>query len=195
MATQASSAPTRGRSAPARRAVRRTPIVLFLVVAVLAWAGPAAAASPDHFRFPDVRSFSFVCPAGFQVDVIANGFVDVTLFRDATGAVTREVDKIQTHFDIRSPDTGKGWSDVWSNTLTFDFAAGTVVGAPVTITIRGSFMQHIPGLGTDGGRRVLEGTYLGEEDGIPIVEYNFDDPDPVFSAGRHPGLDLCDALS
>jgi hypothetical protein len=187
MSKQPSSALAQGRSAaPAGGAVRRTTIVLSLVVAALAWAGPATAAAPVSFRFTDVRSFSFVCPAGFQLDVTVNGFGDVTLFHDASGTVTRYVEKAQYHFEFSSPDTGKRYSAVRAITDTIDYAAGTAVGAPVTVTIRGSAFQHVPGAGSDGGRRIFAGTVVGEEDGIPLVDFDFDDPYPLFAAGRHP---------
>ncbi len=197
MSKQPSSALALGRSAPARGAVRRTTIVLSLVVAALAWAGPAIAAAPEHSRYIDERTFSFDCPAGFHVDVSTKGFGDVTLFHDASGTVTRYVETAHIHVDFSSPDTGKRVSFVRAITETIDYYAGTAVGAPVTVTIRGSAFQHVPGVGSDGGRRVFAGTVVGEEDGIPLVDFDFDDPDPLFAAGRHPTFppDLCDLVS
>jgi hypothetical protein len=197
MARQPSSALALRRSVPARGAVRRTTIVLSLIVAALAWAGPATAAQPEHFRYIDERTFSFDCPAGFHVDVTVNGFGDVTLFHDASGAVTRYVETAHIHAAFSSPDTGKRYSLVRAITETIDYAAGNAVGAPVTVTIRGSAFQHLPGIGTDGGRRIFVGTVVGEEDGIPLVDFDFDDPDPLFAAGPHPTFppDLCDLVS
>jgi hypothetical protein len=197
MSKQPSSALALRRSAPARGAVRRTTFVLSLVVAALAWAGPATAAAPEHLTFSDVRSFSLDCPAGFQLDVSVNAFFDVTLFHDASGAVTRYMEKAQAHFDFSSPDTGNRVSIVRAITDTIDYAEGTAVGAPATVTVRGSAFQHVPGVGTDGGLRVLEGTVVGEEDGIPLVDFDFGDPYPLFAAGRHPTFpaDLCDLVS
>jgi hypothetical protein len=197
MTKQPASALTLRGSAPARRAVRRTTFVLSLVVAALAWAAPATAASPEHFsRLIDERSFSYDCPAG-ELDVTVNGFYDVTLFHDASGAVTRYVEKAHIHAAFSSPDTGNRVSFVRAITDTIDYAAGTAVGAPATVTVTGSFFQHVPGAGTDGGRRVLEGTVVGEEDGIPLVDVDFEDPYPLFAAGRHPSFppDLCDLVS
>jgi hypothetical protein len=197
MSKQPSSALALRRSAAARGAVRRTMIALSLVVTALGWAGPATAASPEHLRYLDERTFSFDCPAGFHVDATTKGFIDVTLFYDASGTVTRYVEKAQVHFEFSSPDTGMRYSAVRAITDTINYAAGTAVGAPVTVTVTGSLFQQVPGISTDGGRRVLEGTVVGEEDGIPLVEVDFEDPYPLFAAGRHPTFppDLCDLVS
>ena len=172
-------------------------IVLSLVVAALALAGPATAAPPERFRIIDERTFSFDCPAGFHIDATTKGFIDITLFHDATGTVTRYVERAHVHYDFSSPDTGQQYSAVRAITDTIDYYAGTAVGAPVTVTVTGSAFQHVPGVGTDGGRRVLAGTVVGEEAGIPLVDVDFDDPYPLFAAGRHPSFpaDLCDLVS
>ena len=120
----------------------------------------------------------------------------MTVYRDSSGTIRRELDENRFHYEFHSPDTGKGWSSFMHINNRFDFPAGAVIGAPGILTSWGSAFQHVPGVGSDYGIQVFAGTVVGYEDeedslfdDIPVVETNYDDP--LFSAGRHPEVDFC----
>jgi hypothetical protein len=199
MAQQRSPALDQGRSAFRRRALRRAPVVLVLVAVVLAWAGPAAAATRDQFTIIVDYPSSFTCPDGHAVDVTRDGFIQVTLYRNSSGTITESVDKVRFRYTFYSPDTGIGWSSFLNKNNRYDYSAGTDIGAPVTLTSVGSVFQSVPGVGSDAGIQVYVGTIVGyaDADDVPfddVPEVDFSD-DPIFSAGSHPDLDFCATTS
>ena len=200
MAQQRSPALAQGRSAFRGRALRRTPVVLILVALVLAWAGPAAAATKDQFTIIVDYGNSFTCPDGHAVDVTRDGFIQVTLFRNTAGTIQKEVDEFRVHYTLHSPDTGNGWSSWLRGNQRYDFYAGTDIGAPVTLTSTLSTFQNVPGVGSDHGLLISLGTIVGYvvADDVPfddVPEMEFNDP-PIFSAGPHPdNLDFCATTS
>jgi len=159
--------------------------------AVLATASRASA--PLHQR--TTLSLSDVSPeysaaCGFEVDLTANGTLDVTVHTNADGSV-REQDVFPgLTIQVSAPSTGKSFDHVYGPT-TYTYPDGVYEGAPAVITEHG-VRGDAPGIPPDAGRVVSPGIVVAIIPGLgpitlptgpPISKTgNFEDPAAIVAA-------------
>ncbi len=173
-----------------------------LLVGILALLGAMALASTasarsQHYTFPIEDEFvaeglSDVC--GFEVRGSVQGTVRVTLILDREGNVVREVDTFTGTFTFSS-DNGS-FSFPLAQPAIFDYGEGAELGGTATVTLVG-LAGHVPGfIPSDAGRLVFQGTIVGFDENIPIVEdFELLDQRGNFQEGEEIDAAICAALS
>jgi hypothetical protein len=163
------------------------------VLAVAAgWGAPASAAEPMRVTVP--IAFAFVdsglsADCGFEVLVSAEGSVTATLHETGGGSAL-EVDHQMMRWTFEAPSTGGSYSFLSTITGIFDYAEGSGVGEPATVTLVGTF-EDVPGASAAAGRQVFDSTidHIGDE-GFPVAFLG----EPTSVTGRFPEADACAAL-
>jgi hypothetical protein len=154
--------------------MRQLTVLLSIVaVALVGAATTSAKAEQIHITLDDHFQSAFLSEeCGFDVFVDLVGNLKVTLVRNKSGLVVRELDSVgggrQT---FRSPDTGKSFSFPIQPSH-WDYGSGAVVGSPVIVSFTG-LGGHIPGvISSDAGLFRFLGVVDGfDEFGIPVVDF------------------------
>ena len=146
-----------------------------VAVALLSFPASARAAAPERVSLdvsePAVLDEGLEEACGAPVSVSATGTVEVTLWRNGAGLVTRERDRFPKAWrTFTAVETGESFRVRLAAVSTWDYGAGARVGSPVTIKETG-LVFHIPGATAIAGHVVSEGGVVDHfEQGVPIVE-------------------------
>ena len=145
------------------------------VTSLLCTSTAAQAAPPEHVSL-DVSEAALRDPflstaCGSPVEVSATATLEVTLWRNAKGLVTRELDRFPNAWrTFTAVETGASFRVRYQGVSKWDYGAGAQVGSEVTITASG-LVFHVPGATAIAGHEVSEGGIVDHFDqGVPIVE-------------------------
>jgi hypothetical protein len=153
--------------------MRRLALIVGLASLALLLAASASATSPTRITFKVNDTFyvpftSVYC--GFDVYRTISGTINVTVFRDGSGALVRETD---TGPDFKesfyAPLTGKTFSDPGFVTAHTSYEGGGAIGSSAVVTLTG-LLQNAAGP-ADAARLVLKGVVVDiDPNGIPFVD-------------------------
>ena len=182
----------------------RTPRSLSALLATTAFAmAPATQAAPPTHLTLDVdgtfksRHFSRVC--GFPVFERQAGTVRITLYRDRSGAIVRELDtsasfKTFLWSPVEAGGTGGSFSSPNSASAKTDYPDGVYLGAPAVVTYNG-LQIRAPGTPEAGHDVYAAEVAFIDDAGVPFIDIlgsldahgNFTDG-PTFDAAVCAGL-------
>ena len=155
--------------------VRAVATLSLAVTSMLCLSSVAQAAPPEHVSL-DVSEPAFLDPfltesCGWAVEVSATATLEVTLWRNEAGLVTRELDRFPNAWrTFTAVDSGNSFRIRYQGVSKWDYGAGAQVGSEVTITSSG-LIFHIPGATAIAGHEVSEGGIVDHFDqGVPIIE-------------------------
>ena len=150
-------------------------VLTVALTAMLSAPSVASAAGPERVSLdvsePAVIDEFLSKTCGSPVEVSATATLEVTLWRNAAGLVTRERDRFpQAWRTFTAVDTGESFRIRFEGVSTWDYGSGAQIGSTVTIK-RTGLIFHIPGATAIAGQQVTEGGIVDRFDqGVPIVE-------------------------
>ena len=150
-----------------------TTAVLSAIAAVAAPAPALAASAPERVTLDISETFideSASQACGTQVVVTVTGSAEISLWRNESGLVVRELDRFPGAFITWSaPATGMSTKTRADLVSHWDYGTGAVLGGPATFVFQGMFF-HLPGASSAfAGREVSVGNVDRFEDGVPVV--------------------------
>ena len=155
-----------------------------LAVALLAAGSSTAAGNVTRVTGIDISETIGPLPlsdeCGFDVFRQVTGTATVTLIRNASGDVVREIDTAPgSRVTFFAPSQGTSFS--YEGNLVFHtlYPEGATLGAPATVTVTG-LQGHVAGIGADAGFVEFQTTVTGfSPEGIPITG------DPIGTVVEH----------
>ena len=171
-----------------------------VAVAVVAVAAASATAGAQQLtrtvnEVDPGESADWTAFCGFPVTVTYTGESRVTLVYDRSGLVVREIDSGPV---MKTYTSANGSYSFHVSPAQFTYPGGASIGSMAVATFVG-LQGHAPGfISSNAGLVRIEGTVVAFDGGIPVVD--FDGDDPILAVGHHQGPDLvgpavCAALS